>query len=444
MVAVVAAAAAVAAVVAAAVAAAEAVVVAVASFETKLGLGYRSELALFVERRQDLGFVEILAEDFPQPSHIPAALKRLCRQGLMVIPHSTTLSLGSVQPPTAAQLKHLDALARYFDAPFVSDHIAFVRGGGLETGHLLPVQRNHKMLALLKRNIEHARNGLSVPLVLENIATTFDWSERQNTMTEPEFLRQVLESTDSGLLLDVSNLFANSFNHHFSEDDYLRALPLDRLRYVHVAGGTFKQGLYHDTHCHPLKEESLRVLKKLAALVPIPMVMLERDDNFASDIELSLELDQLRQSCRVPASFAAADARQIEIGLEPIAIAKPDLSALAQEQDALVRALLADCSHLPSSLGLDQERVGQAFKALRRKRIRTIKRAYPDILTIFPEEEKLNQLLERYFDNCPSVSELGPYDDAMKFMKYLKKSGELPAPKLAGALSQALKSFLAK
>ena len=172
--------------------------------------------------------------------------------------------------------------------------------------------------------------------------------------------------------------------------------------------------------------------------------MLERDDNFASDIELSLELDQLRQSCRVPASFAAADARQIEIGLEPIAIAKPDLSALAQEQDALVRALLADCSHLPSSLGLDQERVGQAFKALRRKRIRTIKRAYPDILTIFPEEEKLNQLLERYFDNCPSVSELGPYDDAMKFMKYLKKSGELPAPKLAGALSQALKSFLAK
>lgn len=431
------------AVVAAAEAAAEAVVVAVASIETKLGLGYRSELALFVERRQDLGFVEILAEDFPHPAHIPAALKRLSRQGMTVIPHSTTLSLGSVQPPVAAQLKHLDALARYFDAPFVSDHIAFVRGGGLETGHLLPVQRNGKMLSVLKRNIEHAREGLSVPLVLENIATTFDWSDTQNEITEPEFLRLVLDSTDSGLLLDVSNLFANSFNHHLSEDAYLRALPLDKLRYVHVAGGTFKQGLYHDTHCHPLKEESLRVLKKLAALVPIPMVMLERDDNFASDIELSVELDQLRQSCAAPGGKAAAESRHIELDLGPIPIAQQELSTLASEQDALVQALLADCSHLPGTLaGLDQERVAQAFQALRRKRIRTIKRAYPDILALFQEEEKLNQLLERYFDSNPSVSELGPYDDAMKFVKYLKKSGELPSPKVAGALSQLLKSFL--
>ncbi|HMY55946.1 MAG TPA: DUF692 family protein, partial [Candidatus Obscuribacter sp.] len=118
-----------AAVVAAAVAVAAAVVVVVAAAavadmsepgKTFLGLGFRAELAWFIERHQGISFVEILAEDFPSPGQIPDALKRLHRRGIEIIPHSTSLSLGSTTLPSRQLLKHLDELARYFDAPFIS------------------------------------------------------------------------------------------------------------------------------------------------------------------------------------------------------------------------------------------------------------------------------------------------------------------------------------
>src|SRR5262249_36227148 len=76
---------------------------------------------------------------------------------------------------------------------------------------------------------------------------------------------------------------------------YLLRLPLERLQYVHLAGGTFKRGLYHDTHCHPLKQESLSLLAELVKLKLVPRVMLERDDSFPPEDEFNSELDAIKK-----------------------------------------------------------------------------------------------------------------------------------------------------
>src|SRR6185503_5281804 len=109
-----------------------------------LGIGWRPEIAHFIERCEGLGFVEVVAENVSAPHEFPAAVDALRERGLRVIPHGVSLSLGSAEPLDRERVKRLAKLARRVDAPLVSEHIAFVRGAGIEAGHLLPVPRTRE------------------------------------------------------------------------------------------------------------------------------------------------------------------------------------------------------------------------------------------------------------------------------------------------------------
>lgn len=261
----------------------------------RLGIGWRPELALHIARDQSLDFVEIVAENTP-PERIPLPLRQLVDRGVSVVPHGTSLSLGGAEPPSKQQLSRLARLAEQLNAPLISEHFAFVRAGGVEAGHLLPLERTHEMLDLLVENILKAKSALPVPLALENIATLFEWPHAE--MDEAVFITQALERTDCLLLLDVSNLYANARNHGWDTRSYLDRLPLERLAYVHVAGGIPRNGLYHDTHAHPISDGALGLLGELCSRVEIPAVMLERDDHFPEWIELYNELSAIAEVCR--------------------------------------------------------------------------------------------------------------------------------------------------
>jgi hypothetical protein len=258
-----------------------------------LGIGWRGELALPIDRRRDLGFAEIVAEDH-HPRDLPPPVERLLARGVAVVPHGVSLSLGSAEPPEPARLDALARLARRCAAPLVSEHLAFVRGGGIETGHLLPLPRTRESLDLVVANIRMAKAALPVPLALENIATLFDWPGAE--MDEAAFLAEVLESADVRLLLDLENVYANARNFGGDPHAFLDLLPLHRLAYVHVAGGIERDGLYHDTHAHPVPAAVLDLVEDLCSRVAVPGVMLERDDRFASDAELHAELDAIAQA----------------------------------------------------------------------------------------------------------------------------------------------------
>jgi hypothetical protein len=76
----------------------------------------------------------------------------------------------------------------------------------------------------------------------------------------------------------------------------LDAFPLDSVAYVHVAGGTLRDGLWHDTHAHPVPEPALNLLAELTARIRPPGVLLERDDGYPSDAELAAELAAIRHA----------------------------------------------------------------------------------------------------------------------------------------------------
>jgi uncharacterized protein (UPF0276 family) len=378
-------------------------------------------MALFIERHSQITFLEVLAEDFHNSKCIPRLLLNFAEKGMEFIVHSTSLNLAGAQPPEPTRLAHVNEIARALNAVCVSDHIAFVKAPGLATGHLVPPRRTSASLRHLLYNLEIAREHLQLPLVLENIATTFDWPN--NEMSEAAFLREALEKSDSKLLLDVSNLFANAHNLTFDYENYLNALPLDRLFYVHIAGGIFKQGLYHDTHCHSLKEESLAVLRELAKRKVIPRVLLERDDDFSCLEEIEGELAAIEKViketpiayCTVPPPLPpeAGPTKAKQTPLNP-----DELANLAREQTQLVQALMVTGL---APAGFDSERITEAYQALRRKRVRTMKRACAALEKIFQTESALDSALAIYMNAHPSVSLLGPAGDALNFVLELSQ-----------------------
>lgn len=260
---------------------------------TGTGIGWRREIDVTVSRLPGVGFVEVVAENVC-PGHVPATLSALHAGGVPVIPHGVSLSLGGTEPLDEGKLERLAALAERFSSPLVSEHVAFCRAGGLEAGHLLPVPRTRAALDVLAENVATAQAALPVPLAVENIAPLLAWPEDE--MTDAEFLTELAERTGVLLLLDVANLHTARVNLGLDPAAALAALPLERVAYVHVAGGTARDGLWHDTHAHPVTPEILDILAEFAdrAGPPLPGVMLERDDDYPPDAELAGELASIR------------------------------------------------------------------------------------------------------------------------------------------------------
>lgn len=256
-----------------------------------VGIGWRREIDLSIARLPGVDFVEVVAEDV-DPHAPPPALLALRRRGVPVLAHAVGLSLGGAEPLDRTRVAHLAAVADALESPVVSDHVAFTRAGGLDSGHLLPVPRTREALDVLVGHVREAQAELPVPLALENIAGLMRWPH--NELTEAQFLTELVERTGCLLLLDVANLYADACNLGVDAAALLAGIPLERLAYVHVAGGLRADGLYHDTHAHAVPPPVYDLLAALCALVDPPGVLLERDDRFPVDSELAAELDGIR------------------------------------------------------------------------------------------------------------------------------------------------------
>ncbi|MEW9529101.1 DUF692 domain-containing protein [Microbispora sp. NPDC049125] len=255
-----------------------------------VGIGWRPEIDLTVERLPGVGFVEVIAENVA-PARLPESLSVLRDRGVPVVPHGVGLGVGGADRPDPSRLAHLAACAEALGAPLVSEHLAFVRGGGMEAGHLLPVPRTREALSVIVENVRLAQAALPVPLALENVAALFGWPGDE--LTEAQFLGELVERTGVKLLVDVANLYTNQVNLGLDAREALDALPLDEVAYVHVAGGHAHDGVWHDTHTSSPPEEVLALLSDLCARVTPPGVLLEWDGAYPSDAALGAELGRI-------------------------------------------------------------------------------------------------------------------------------------------------------
>ncbi|QXE34158.1 DUF692 domain-containing protein [Streptomyces sp. GMY02] len=277
-----------------------------------IGIGWRPEIADAVEALPGVDWVEAVAENLCA-DHLPDSLVRLRERGVTVVPHGVSLGLGGADRPDARRLADLAERAGALGSPLVTEHIAFVRAGGprtaspaLEAGHLLPVPRTGDALRVLCENIRIAQDALPVPLAVENIAALVAWPGEE--MSEGQFLAELVERTGVRLLIDVANLHTNRVNRGEDPAKALDELPVEAIAYVHVAGGIERDGVWHDTHAHPVTRPVLDILAALRSRITPPGVLLERDDDFPPTAELAAELTTIRQTVRLTDARAGVGA----------------------------------------------------------------------------------------------------------------------------------------
>jgi uncharacterized protein (UPF0276 family) len=382
---------------------------------TSIGIGWRPEIDLTVEDLPGIEFVEVIAEGI-RPDRLPESLRVLRQRGVPVIPHGVGLSLGGAQRPDAARVAHLADCARALDAPLVSEHIAFVRAGDHEAGHLLPVPRTRESLEVVVANVRAVQATLDVPLALENIAALFAWPEDE--LTEAQFIGEVLARTGALLLLDVANLFSSGVNFAADPLSALDQLPLDRIGYVHVAGGVERDGVWHDTHTHPVTEPILVVLRELVSRTTPPGVLLERDGDYPSTVELAAELADIRVAVgRRAADEAVRTGLALPGSVPVLPETEPTADTRARLADAQTRlaAVFAGTAQVPPDF--DDERLKTQRAALIHKRANTVTWHAPDVAAALGDA--LNELFEQYAAANPKP-EGGSANDVASFVDYLR------------------------
>lgn len=399
------------------------------------GIGWRPEIADAVERMPGIDWVEAVAENLC-PGHIPDSLLRLRERGVTVVPHGVSLGLGGADRPDETRLAALAERAQALGSPLVTEHIAFVRAGGpltasqpLEAGHLLPVPRTRDALDVLCENVRIAQDALPVPLAVENIAALISWPGEE--MTEGQFLYDLAERTGVRLLIDVANLHTNHVNRGEDPSKALDELPVEAIAYVHVAGGFERDGVWHDSHAHPVPEPVLAILSDLASRVSPPGVLLERDENFPAPEELERELDAIRETVRTKAPVSGESATATAMGPDapPSAASAPARQRLALAQTALLSALVAGT---PVPEGFDRARLGVQSRALTGKRADVVAKVAPELPEILGTAYRAE--FASYAQARPMSG--GYRRDALDFAERLLLAGQPEDAETRGLLTQ--------
>ena len=283
---------------AAAVAAAVGVAVGV-SHKDRVGLAWRTELAAGIMLHLDrIDMLEVLADSLHAvPAPEIEALRTLGQQ-VPISLHGVAMGLASSHATPTARI---EVMARWVDRlspESWSEHLAFVRAGGVEIGHMAAPPRTGATVAGAIANIERATQLIGRAPMMENIATLV--APPASTLLEGEWTSAIVNATQSPLLLDLHNLYVNALNFGVDPFDLLATMPLERVASVHLSGGEWisaPSGARRllDDHRHDPPAAIYALLQVLAARASQPLsVVIERDGDYPAIEVLLAQMERAR------------------------------------------------------------------------------------------------------------------------------------------------------
>jgi uncharacterized protein len=279
----------------------------------RVGLAWRDELAPEIHRHLDVfDHIEILADrEFGGSRSRIDALRELARQ-VPVSLHGVGMGLASSGAVAEKSLARMARLVERIEPDHWSEHLAFVRAGGFEIGHLAAAPYAPATLLGTLRNVERARCVVGMLPHLENVATLI--FPPGSSWSEADFICRVVRASGAPFLLDLHNLYANAWNFGCDPFAMLLALPTEHIRSVHLSGGRIVKEpggptRLVDDHIHDPPEVVYDLLEALAQRVPHSLtVIIERDGHYPN---FGLLLDQVT---RARSALAAGRRRRLRCG----------------------------------------------------------------------------------------------------------------------------------
>ncbi len=257
---------------------------------TELGIGIGLRIPHYdhiLSKKPTVDWFEIISENYMVDGGRPLEILDRILEQYRVVQHGVSMYFGSADPLNREHLKRLKALVKRTKTPFLSDHLCWGSVDGTYSHDLLPMPYTFAAARVTAQRIRQARDYLEVPICVENVSSYAEF--HQSEMTEWEFLTEVVERADCGILLDVNNIYVSSKNHNFNPLDYLDNIPHHRVGQIHIAGHSKFEKYILDTHDHPVLDPVWKLYARAIAHCGATSTLLEWDAHIPSFEEVHNE-----------------------------------------------------------------------------------------------------------------------------------------------------------
>jgi uncharacterized protein len=239
------------------------------------------------EKKPVVDWFEIISENYMVDGGRPLQVLDQILDQYRVVQHGVSMYFGSAQALSREHLKRLKTLVRRTKTPWLSDHLCWGSVDGRYTHDLLPIPYTWEAVKVTAKRIRQVQDYLEIPVVVENVSSYAEYHESE--MTEWEFLNEVVETADCGLLLDVNNIYVSSQNHTFDPLTYVNSVPSHRVAQIHIAGHSKYRKYILDTHDHPVIDPVWALYARAIERCGPTATLLEWDDNIPSFDEVHAE-----------------------------------------------------------------------------------------------------------------------------------------------------------
>ncbi len=241
-----------------------------------------------------IGFFEVISENFFGAGGKPLYhLQRFCEQYPIIL-HGVSLSIGGPDAPSKDYLEKLKRLVKLVKPAWISDHFCYSGSKGAHMHDLLPLPYTEEAVRRVAERAKMVQDYLEVPFGLENTSSYLTYTQSQ--MTEWEFVSEVVERADCGLMFDVNNVYVSAYNHGFDPLTFVRNVPHHRILQIHIAGHTNMGDYIIDTHVGPLIDPVIDLYQETIRLAGAVSTLLEWDDDIPEFDVLLAEVDRVKRA----------------------------------------------------------------------------------------------------------------------------------------------------
>src|SRR3954464_5978879 len=253
-----------------------------------IGIGLRvPHYAHILEKKPVVDWFEIISENFMVDGGRPLEVLDEIMEQYRVVQHGVSMYFGSAGKIDRAHLRKLKTLVKRTKTPWLSDHLCWGSVDGTYTHDLLPMPYTFVSAKRTAEKIRMVRDYLEIPICVENVSSYAEFHVSE--MTEWEFLTEVVERADCGILLDVNNIYVSSVNHEFDPMVYVNAVPVERVAQIHIAGHSKYEKYILDTHDHPVIDPVWALYARAIERCGPTATLLEWDDKIPSFDEVHAE-----------------------------------------------------------------------------------------------------------------------------------------------------------
>src|SRR5215472_3340933 len=262
-----------------------------------VGVGFRiPHYAHVLEQHPPMDWFEVISENFMVRGGMPLANLDKLRARYRVINHGVSLGIGGPTPLDEDYLARLKALVQRIQPPWCSDHLCWSGIARTHVHDLLPLPQTKEAVAHVAARVRQVQDYLEVPFALENVSSYLAFTSSE--MPEWEFLAAVAEKADCGIMFDVNNVYVSSRNHGFDPNEYVDAVPVDRIVQVHLAGHTDKGKYVLDTHSDHVRPEVWELYRRTVRRAGSVSTLIEWDDDIPEWDVISHEAELARTARR--------------------------------------------------------------------------------------------------------------------------------------------------